>query len=106
VVGDLAYKPNVDDARESPACKLMAKLEAHGATVDYNDPHIPEIPMTREHPEYAGRRSVPVSDDYDLILIATAHRDYQAIDFSNFASPVVDTRNCLGDRKPGKYFKA
>jgi len=102
----LAYKPNVDDARESPGYKLITKLEAHGATVDYNDPYIPEIPMTREHPEYAGRRSVPVSEDFDLILLATAHREYRDIDFSRFTIPVVDTRNCLDDRRPRKYFKA
>mgnify|MGYP003889048519 CR=1 FL=1 len=49
----LAYKPDVDDLRESPTFKLMHLLEARGAAVDFHDPHIAVIPPTREHPEYA-----------------------------------------------------
>ena len=54
----LAYKANVDDDRESPTYKLFEKFEALGGEVFYHDPHVPVIPMTREHAEYAGRRSV------------------------------------------------
>ncbi|MDP7204290.1 MAG: nucleotide sugar dehydrogenase, partial [Pirellulaceae bacterium] len=43
----VAYKPNVDDPRESPAFKLMELLEAAGATISYNDPHIPVLPSMR-----------------------------------------------------------
>ena len=43
----LAYKANVNDDRESPSYRLMEKLEEIGAIVDYNDPYIPIIPMTR-----------------------------------------------------------
>ena len=39
----LAYKPNVDDDRESPSYRLIDKLDERGASVDYNDPHIPTI---------------------------------------------------------------
>lgn len=91
----LAYKPDVDDDRESPSYVLMGKLEAKGATVYYNDPHVPVIRPSREHGHYAGRESVPVSPDYDLILIATPHAEYRAIDFSSYTIPIVDTRNLL-----------
>jgi len=92
----LAYKANVDDHRESPSFHLMQKLEAKGAKVSYNDPYIPIIGMTREFPEYAGRRSVPVIDDnFDALLIATAHDDYKSIDFSKFKCPIIDTRNLV-----------
>ena len=37
----LAYKPDVDDDRESPTYKLMTLLEQKKARVDYHDPHIP-----------------------------------------------------------------
>ena len=43
----LAYKPNVDDERESPSYRLMEKLESFGADVSYNDPFIPTIRLTR-----------------------------------------------------------
>jgi len=99
----LAYKANVDDDRESPSYALMEKLEAKGANVDYNDPHVPVIKHTREHPQFAGRKSQPISERYyDAILIATAHDEYQTYDFSAIQVPVVDTRNCVR-RRPRNY---
>ena len=51
----LAYKPNVDDDRESPSYHLMEKLEERGATVSYNDPFIPEIRPSREYARLCGK---------------------------------------------------
>ena len=101
----LAYKSNVDDDRESPSYVLMEKLEAMGASVDYNDPYVPVIRPSREHAHFAGRKSVEISENYDLILIATAHDDYNGYDFSKLKIPVVDTRN-LVENQPAKYYKA
>ena len=99
VIG-MAYKKNVDDLRESPAFKLIELVEERGATTDYHDPHIPEVPRTRDHPEYAGRRSIVVTPmalgEYDAVLIAT---DHDAVDWAmiaEHASLVIDTRNALG----------
>lgn len=104
----LAYKANVDDDRESPTYKLIEKLEARGATVNYHDPHLPVIPRTREHAQYSGRVSVSeISPDYDLILLSTAHDGYREHDFSSDAIPLVDTRNAVRPaRRPAKYSKA
>lgn len=101
----MAYKPNVDDDRESPSYVLMKKLEDKGASVSYNDPHVPEIKLTREHPEFAGRKSVAVTDAYDCILVSTHHNEYKDFDFSSFKCPMVDTRNCVS-MPPVKYYKA
>ncbi|MGA0846237.1 MAG: nucleotide sugar dehydrogenase [Luteolibacter sp.] len=104
----LAYKANVDDDRESPTYKLIEKLEALGATVSYHDPHIPVIPMTREHAQYAGRKSVGnISDEYDLILLSTGHDMYQHHDFSTYRIPLVDTRNAVPEsNRPARYHKS
>jgi UDP-N-acetyl-D-glucosamine dehydrogenase len=102
----LAYKANVDDDRESPTYKLIEKFEALGATVAYHDPFVPVVPITREHAEYAGRRSVAeITPDYDLIVLSTGHDAYKEFDFTAFPMPLVDTRNCVR-RRPAKYFKA
>lgn len=95
----LAYKANVDDDRESPSYRLIQRLEELGARVDYNDPYIPIIRITREFPQFAGRRSVEISGNFDLILVVTAHDDYRAIDFSTFDCPIVDTRNLVRTAK-------
>jgi UDP-N-acetyl-D-glucosamine dehydrogenase len=53
----LAYKPDVDDERESPSYVLMDMLTKRGAEVSYHDPYVPVIRPTREHPHWAGVRS-------------------------------------------------
>src|SRR5262249_42490351 len=57
IVG-LAYKPNVDDERESPSYFLMEMLKARGAKVAYYDPYVPVIRPTREHAHWTGTKSV------------------------------------------------
>jgi UDP-N-acetyl-D-glucosamine dehydrogenase len=102
----LAYKANVDDDRESPSYKLIERFEALGARVEYHDPFVPVIPRTREHADYAGRKSVPaITPDYDLIVLSTGHDVYREFDFSAYPMPLVDTRNCVRLR-PAKYHKA
>ncbi|MGB6122013.1 MAG: nucleotide sugar dehydrogenase, partial [Bacteroidota bacterium] len=101
----LAYKANVDDDRESPSYRLMEMLEDRGAVVSYNDPYVPVIRPTREYSRYAGRTSVPITTDYDLMLIATAHDEYRDLDFQSFGIPIVDTRNIVSGTIPS-VFKA
>ena len=103
LIAGLAYKPNVDDDRESPSYHLMEKLEAHGAVVAYNDPYVPVIRPSREFARYTGRPSVPLSGDYDLILITTAHDSYKAIDFTSFHTLIVDTRHVVLGKHPMVY---
>jgi UDP-N-acetyl-D-glucosamine dehydrogenase len=96
VVG-LAYKKNVDDIRESPALTIMEMLEARGARLEYHDPYVSMIPVTREHASLAGRRSQALLPDVlgavDAVLIVTDHDevDYEALVAG--APLVVDTRN-------------
>ena len=101
IVG-LAYKKNIDDLRESPALKLISLIEARGAHVDYFDPHIPVVPMTREHASIAGRLSVALTAEvirrYDGVLIAT---DHDAVDYAlliEHATLILDTRNACRRR--------
>jgi UDP-N-acetyl-D-glucosamine dehydrogenase len=101
----VAYKADVDDDRESPSYVLMEKLEMRGALVSYNDPNIPVIRPSREHAHLAGRVSVPITTEYDLILISTAHEEYKRWDFSACPIPIVDTRNCVKAR-PTLYYRA
>jgi UDP-N-acetyl-D-glucosamine dehydrogenase len=93
----VAYKKNVDDMRESPSLKLIELIEARGAEVDYHDPYIPVIPMTREHAALAGRKSVALDAGsiagYDAVLIATDHDNVDYKHLVEHAKVVVDTRN-------------
>jgi UDP-N-acetyl-D-glucosamine dehydrogenase len=108
----LAYKPNVDDYRESPSFRIMDLLKQRGSEVAYHDPHVPVIRPTREHPHWAGSESVPWDKPtvagFDAVIIATAHSavDYQEL--GDWAPCIVDTRNAMAAvrAKPGQVWKA
>jgi UDP-N-acetyl-D-glucosamine dehydrogenase len=93
----LAYKPNVDDMRESPTFVLMEILETFGAEVAFYDPYIPEIAPTREHAKYTGMQSVNWDEEtirsFDLAIIATDHKDVDYTLLLAWSKLVVDSRN-------------
>ncbi len=93
----LAYKPDVDDVRESPSFELIEKLEELGAEVDFNDPHVEQTHKMRRHD--LKMRSVPLNPrmlaGYDCILIATHHAAYDWQLVADHAKLIVDTRNAM-----------
>jgi len=108
----LAYKPNVDDERESPSYVLMDLLNERGAKVEYYDPYIPAIKQTREHSHWAGKKSVlwnrEVIETFDVVLIATNHACVNYQEVADWSQRIVDTRNAMASVKvaPGKVWKA
>ena len=104
----LAYKKNVDDHRESVTFKIMDLLSKNGATVDYNDPYIPQIMPVREYKQFVGKKSVPLENlnQYDLAIILTDHSSYNCEAIVEQSNIVVDTRNACGKIKSDKIIKA
>jgi UDP-N-acetyl-D-glucosamine dehydrogenase len=93
----LAYKPDIDDVRESPSLELIEKLEELGAHVDYNDPLVPATHKMRRHD--LKMQSVPLTpqslQSYDCVLIATHHSSYDWQLVADHAQLIVDTRNAM-----------
>jgi UDP-N-acetyl-D-glucosamine dehydrogenase len=89
----VSYKADVDDVRESPAEKIIQLLRKAGADVDYHDPHVPE---------FDGMRSADYRpEDYDGVVIVTAHRAIDYDDLVERAQIVVDFRNATGRNGTG-----
>ncbi|MCI0519086.1 MAG: nucleotide sugar dehydrogenase [Chloroflexi bacterium] len=90
-----AYKPDIDDLRESPALDVIGLLEHKGAAVSYHDPHIPEL----RH-EGVVMSSVPdmmeAVRQADCVVIITNHTSYDYTAILAAARLIVDTRNALG----------
>ena len=99
----LAYKPNVDDERESPSYLLMSLLAERGAEVEYYDPYVPVIKPTREHPQWAGKKSIEWNQgsiaSFDLVLIATNHNSVNYRELADWSDCIVDTRNAMSSLK-------
>src|SRR5678815_2073793 len=108
----LAYKPNVDDERESPSYVLMEMLQHRGAKVAYYDPYVPIIRPTREHAHWTGTKSVEWNREtiagYDLVLIATNHASVNYQELAEWSRCIVDTRNAMSGIKtqPGQVRKS
>ena len=110
VVG-LAYKPDVDDVRETPAAEIIKLLFEHGADVSYHDPHVPRFAGMRKYMEYDMRSTSLDADTVkqaDCVLIVTDHKavDWRLI--GDHARLVVDSRNAMADLLPiqGSYVQA
>ncbi|MBK5108293.1 MAG: nucleotide sugar dehydrogenase [Anaerolineales bacterium] len=91
-----AYKPDVDDIRESPSLDIIGLLRQKGAQVSYHDPYIPRI----THEDWI-LESVPdlieSAKDSDCVVIVTDHSDYDYKSILDKTGLIVDTRNALGE---------
>jgi len=95
----LAYKPDVDDMRESPSIHLIEKLKELGAVVAYNDPYIPKAPRQREHDLQMESLELTKQNlaAQDAVIISTNHADYDYARIVKHSKLVVDARNaCAG----------
>jgi UDP-N-acetyl-D-glucosamine dehydrogenase len=100
-----AYKKDVDDPRESPSFVLMELLQARGAVVTYNDPHIPKLPKMRHHdlPEMTSQELTPAFlQSQDCVLIATDHTAYDYEFIVQHSPLVLDTRNATRRVRRGR----
>lgn len=101
----VAYKKDIDDPRESPSFKLMELLQAGGAVLSYNDPHIATLPSMRRY-DVPRLASEPLTPEYlasrDAVLIATDHSAYDWDMIVRYAPLVIDTRNATANVKEGR----
>jgi UDP-N-acetyl-D-glucosamine dehydrogenase len=93
----IAYKPDVDDIRESPALDVIGLLAKKGAQVFYHDPYIPQMHTHDGLVElYSVKDLMKAVREAEAVIIITNHKvyDYEAIlDAAQF---VFDSRNALG----------
>jgi UDP-N-acetyl-D-glucosamine dehydrogenase len=95
-----AYKPDIDDIRESPSLDVIGLLQKKGAQVQYHDPYIPRL---RTHDD-VDMKSVDdlkkAVSEADCVIIITNHKEYDYKEILKEAKFIFDSRNALG--KHGK----
>ena len=100
----VAYKKDVDDARESPALAIMDLLQKKGADILYHDPYIPVLPDFRKY--LFTLKSSPLTErllhKVDAVVVVTDHTqiDYQWV--VKHAPLIIDTRNVTKNMKQWK----
>ncbi len=101
-----AYKPDIDDLRESPSLDVIGLLKQKGAFVQFHDPYIPVLRSD-------GLDMASVDDleeaikNADCVVIITNHSDYDYRMILENAQCIVDTRNAMGEigKKNPKVFR-
>ncbi len=93
----IAYKPNVDDMRESPSFAIMDQLVELGANIEFYDPWIPSIPASRDHMKWKGKDSIKWDDEvinkFDATIIVTDHKNVNYDELFRWSNCIIDTRN-------------
>lgn len=94
----VAYKPDIDDVRETPAAEVLELLRERGCQIMYHDPHVPRLAGMRKHAlDLSSEPLTPaVLKSSDAVVVVTDHR---AIDWrmvGEHAGLIIDSRNVMG----------
>lgn len=93
----VAYKKDIDDLRESPALKIIIKLEQEGAIVSYYDPYISEFINNGKKYKSFKKLTTENIKEKDIIIITTAHSNVDYDMVAKNAKVIFDTRNAIED---------
>jgi UDP-N-acetyl-D-glucosamine dehydrogenase len=92
----VAYKPDIDDIRESPALDVIGLLQKKGATVEYHDPYIPTLKTHEDTEMHSVPDLMAAVGAADCVVITTNHTTYDYKAILDAAKFIFDSRNALG----------
>ncbi len=92
-----AYKPDIDDLRESPALDVIGLLKEKGAVVSYHDPYVPSLRAHDGETMHSVEDLLAAVRQADAVVIVTNHSNYDYAAILEAARFIFDTRNALGD---------
>lgn len=91
----VAYKPNIDDARESPALEIMDMVTRKGAQVTYHDPYIPQVNTSNGESVQSIELTDQALQEADCVVITTNHSAFDAQQIHQHARLIIDLRNVI-----------
>lgn len=99
----VAYKPDIDDERESPALKIIDEVVKKGGIVDYYDPFIPRIQTESEFELESVELNEETLATFDCVVISTNHSSFDADFIEEHSKLVVDLRNVIKEASDKVY---
>lgn len=100
----VAYKPNINDERESPALDIMDIIAHKGGNIAYHDPHISEVNTKEGHKYYSIDLTDLVLSKIDCVVLTTNHQIFDINLIKKNANLIVDLRNMV-EIKSDSVFK-
>ncbi|MCR8636619.1 nucleotide sugar dehydrogenase [Paenibacillus radicis (ex Xue et al. 2023)] len=101
----MAYKPDVDDLRESPGLELYELLQESGAYVDYYDPHAGSFRDKQGHTIHSVDYDLSALAKYDCMVLITNHRCFNNRELADLGVPIIDTRNAFENIQAKNIYK-
>ena len=96
----VAYKQDIDDYRESPALRVIERLESRGAEVSYYDPWVPRYRYKGEERSSIPQLSAETIASADIVLVAWAHPNVDDGLVQRQSKAVLDTKNAMKGVEP------
>jgi UDP-N-acetyl-D-glucosamine dehydrogenase len=100
----VAYKPNIDDERESPALEIMDIVAHKGGEVSYHDPYIAKVQTNEKRFFESVELTGEILKSADVVVLTTNHKDFDVEFIKEHAPLIVDLRNMIKE-KNGKVVK-
>jgi UDP-N-acetyl-D-glucosamine dehydrogenase len=100
----VAYKPNIDDERESPALEIMDIVSHKGGNVSFNDPHIPKIKTNGDLSLSSIELTAETLQNADCVVLTTNHDAFDMEFIQKHSKMIVDMRNMVKEAS-GKVYK-
>lgn len=99
----VAYKPDINDERESPALKIMEEVLKKGGDVKFHDPFIPKIKTQQGHVLNSVELDKERLKLADCVVITTNHSNFNAAFIEEHAQLIVDLRNMIKEASEKVY---
>lgn len=99
----VAYKPDIDDPRESPALKVIDEVAQKGGEILFHDPYIDECKTPKGGIYYNSDLTDDLLDSADVVVFTTNHKCFKADEIVDKSKLVVDLRNMVKDSSDKVY---
>ena len=99
----VAYKPNIDDERESPALEIIDTVIQKGGLVSYSDPHIPQVKTNQGNKLSSKELSDIELTHADCVVLTTNHDAFDIEFIKEHARLIVDMRNMVKETSDKVY---
>jgi len=99
----VAYKPNIDDARESPALEILDITAHKGGIVSYNDPYIESVQTKHALSLHSTDLTAEILENVDCVVLSTNHTIYDVDFIRNHSRLIVDLRNMIKENSDNVY---
>lgn len=99
----VAYKPNINDERESPAVEIIHLLKQKGGIVNYHDPHIKSLLLNGHGVLNSTSLTAEALEQSDVVVLTTNHSAFDVNFIQQHANLIVDLRNMIKESSEKVY---